>query len=29
VQFGQALDYPTVDVAVNRERAGIMGIKNV
>jgi multidrug efflux pump subunit AcrB len=27
VQFGQALDYPTVEVALNRERAGIMGIK--
>src|SRR5216117_2872513 len=27
VQFGQALDYPTVDVAVNRERAGVMGVK--
>ena len=27
VQFGQALDYPTVDVEVNRERAGIMGVK--
>jgi multidrug efflux pump subunit AcrB len=27
VQFGQALDYPTIDVALNRERAGIMGIK--
>jgi multidrug efflux pump subunit AcrB len=27
VQFGQALDYPTVNVAVDRERAGIMGIK--
>src|SRR5438093_8266304 len=27
VQFGQALDYPTVDVAVNRERAGIQGAK--
>src|SRR5436309_3492013 len=27
VQFGQALDYPIVDVAVNRERAGIMGVK--
>ena len=26
VQFGQTLDYPTVDVAVNRERAGLMGI---
>src|SRR5437867_6207316 len=27
VQFGLALDYPTVDVAVNRERAVIMGVK--
>ena len=27
VQFGQGLDYPTVDVAVNRERAGLMGVK--
>jgi multidrug efflux pump subunit AcrB len=27
VQFGQALDYPTVDVAVNRERAGLMGVQ--
>ena len=27
VQFGQATDYPTVDVAVNRERAGLMGVK--
>ena len=27
VQFGQAMDYPTVDVAVNRERAGLMGVK--
>jgi multidrug efflux pump subunit AcrB len=27
VQFGQSLDYPTVDVTVNRERAGVMGIK--
>ena len=27
VRFGQALDYPTVEVAVNRERAGIMGVK--
>jgi multidrug efflux pump subunit AcrB len=27
VQFGQSLDYPTVEVAVNRERAGLMGIK--
>ncbi|HEV2438276.1 MAG TPA: efflux RND transporter permease subunit [Verrucomicrobiae bacterium] len=26
VQFGQALDYPTVNVAVNRERAGLMGV---
>ena len=27
VQFGQSLDYPTVDVVVNRERAGVMGVK--
>ena len=27
MQFGQALDYPTVDVNVNRERAGLMGVK--
>src|SRR3989449_718195 len=27
VQFGQALDYPTLDVKVNRERAGLMGVK--
>src|SRR5207237_1273955 len=27
VQFGQSLDYPTVDVAVDRERAGLMGVK--
>jgi multidrug efflux pump subunit AcrB len=27
VQLGQALDYPTVDVAVDRERAGLMGVK--
>src|SRR5436853_1104640 len=27
VQFGQSLDYPTVDVTVNRERAGVMGVK--
>ena len=26
VQFGQALDYPTIDVAVNRERAGLIGV---
>ncbi|MCX7010769.1 MAG: efflux RND transporter permease subunit [Kiritimatiellaeota bacterium] len=25
--FGQSLDYPTVEVAVNRERAGLMGVK--
>jgi len=25
VQFGQVLDYPTVEVTVNRERAGIIG----
>jgi multidrug efflux pump subunit AcrB len=27
LQFGQTLDYPTVEVAVNRERAGLMGVK--
>ena len=27
IQFGQALDYPTVDVTINRERAGLMGVK--
>src|SRR5207247_9616956 len=27
VQFGEALEYPTVDVTVNRERAGLMGVK--
>jgi multidrug efflux pump subunit AcrB len=27
LQFGQALDYPTVDVALNRERAGLIGVK--
>jgi multidrug efflux pump subunit AcrB len=27
VQFGQAFDYPTVDVNVDRERAGAMGSK--
>ncbi|MGO8927433.1 MAG: efflux RND transporter permease subunit, partial [Limisphaerales bacterium] len=27
VQFGQALDYPTVDVAVDRQKAGLMGVK--
>ncbi len=27
IQFGQSLDYPTVDVAINRERAGLMGVK--
>jgi multidrug efflux pump subunit AcrB len=26
LQFGQALDYPTVDVALDRERAGVMGV---
>ena len=26
IQFGQALDYPTVDVNVDRERAGLMGV---
>ncbi|HWV98839.1 MAG TPA: efflux RND transporter permease subunit [Candidatus Acidoferrum sp.] len=27
VQFGQSLDYPTVDVNVDREKAGLMGVK--
>ncbi len=27
VNFGQALDFPTVDVNVNRERAGLLGVK--
>ena len=27
VQFAQTLDYPSVDVTVNRERAGLMGVK--
>ncbi|MHB8520861.1 MAG: efflux RND transporter permease subunit [Limisphaerales bacterium] len=27
LQFGQSLDYPTVDVALDRERAGLMGVK--
>jgi len=27
VQFGQSLDYPALDVTVNRERAGLMGVK--
>jgi multidrug efflux pump subunit AcrB len=26
VQFGQSLDYPTVDIAMNRELAGILGV---
>ncbi len=26
LQFGQALDYPTVDVHLDRERAGLMGV---
>jgi multidrug efflux pump subunit AcrB len=26
VQFGQTLDYPTVDVNVDRERAGLLGV---
>jgi multidrug efflux pump subunit AcrB len=26
VQFGQALDYPTVEVTMDRERAGLLGI---
>jgi multidrug efflux pump subunit AcrB len=27
LQFGQALEYPTVDVQVDREKAGVMGVK--
>ncbi|HVM49981.1 MAG TPA: efflux RND transporter permease subunit, partial [Candidatus Acidoferrum sp.] len=27
LQFGQSLDYPTADVNVDREKAGVMGIK--
>jgi multidrug efflux pump subunit AcrB len=27
LQFGQALDYPVVDVNVDREKAGLMGVK--
>jgi multidrug efflux pump subunit AcrB len=27
VQFGQSLDYPTLDVHVSRERAGLMGVE--
>ena len=27
LQYGQVLDYPTVDVNINRERAGLMGVK--
>ena len=27
IQFGQSLDYPTIDVNINRERAGVMGVK--
>jgi multidrug efflux pump subunit AcrB len=27
IQFGQALDYPTVDVHVDREKAGVIGVK--
>jgi multidrug efflux pump subunit AcrB len=27
LQFGQALDYPTVDVNVDRQKAGLMGVK--
>jgi multidrug efflux pump subunit AcrB len=29
IQYGQSLNYPTVDVAVNRERAGLMGVKTI
>ena len=27
LQFGQSLDYPTVDVTVDRQKAGVMGVK--
>ncbi len=27
LQFGQTLDYPTVDIGLNRERAGLLGVK--
>jgi multidrug efflux pump subunit AcrB len=27
VQFGQSLDYPTVDVMVDRQKAGLLGVK--
>ena len=27
VQFGQSLDYPTVDVNVDREKAGLIGVR--
>ncbi|MDB6057252.1 MAG: mdtC, partial [Verrucomicrobiales bacterium] len=27
IRFGQALDYPTVDVQIDRERAGLIGVK--
>ena len=27
LQYGQVFDYPTVDVNINRERAGLMGVK--
>ena len=27
LQFGQSLDYPTVDVTVDRQRAGLLGVK--
>jgi multidrug efflux pump subunit AcrB len=27
VQIGQALDYPTVEVAIDRQRAGLLGVK--
>lgn len=29
VQFGQSLDYPTVEVNVDRQKAGLMGVKMV
>src|SRR5258708_3061614 len=29
LQFGQSLDYPTIDVGFNRERGGLLGVKTV
>jgi len=29
LQFGQSLDYPSIDVGLDREKAGILGVKTV